>query len=175
MSAHKYHDLRAVVYEDPDESATEASDIPGFPNEQQSSNEKRGDNQSRRSVIGRLYATACSLRGLFDTILLLVIVGLLLERRSSRPGASSQGTYGQLEGSGDITGFAPRSELSNAHEATSSLSYTDDPLVVSQQIKTFKPDFSFAPENASEFFSPEVQNKWLEMVPSTLTSRTSDR
>lgn len=38
-------------------------------------------------------------------------------------------------------------------------------MTVSQQIKTFVPDLGFAPENASEFFTPEVQQKWLDMVP----------
>ena len=38
---------------------------------------------------------------------------------------------------------------------------------VAQQITTFSPDFSYAPDNATEFFSPEVRKKWTDLVPST--------
>lgn len=36
---------------------------------------------------------------------------------------------------------------------------------VAQQIVTFSPDYGFVPENASEFFAAEVQQKWLDLVP----------
>lgn len=50
-----------------------------------------------------------------------------------------------LEGSGDITGFIPP---------------------VGHQIKSFVPNMSFAPENGTEFFTDEVKNMWLSLVPS---------
>lgn len=79
------------------------------------------------------------LQGLLNTVLLLLVVALLLDRRWH------QQRYGQLEGSGDITGFIP---------------------AASQQIKSFVPDMAFAPENSSEFFTEAVQEKWLSIVPS---------
>lgn len=82
------------------------------------------------------------LQGLLNTILLLLVLALLLDRRWH------QDRYGQLEGSGDITGFIPPA---------------------SQQIKTFVPDMAFTPENGSDFFSIEVKKKWLSIVPSTHT------
>ncbi|KAL8415272.1 hypothetical protein RB594_006208 [Gaeumannomyces avenae] len=77
-------------------------------------------------------------RWIIDVILLLFIIGLLMERRAKSYG------FCEYEGNGDITGFAPK---------------------IAQQIKTFVPDFGFAPENASEFFTDAVQQKWLDMVP----------
>ncbi|KAJ4419385.1 hypothetical protein N0V82_004967 [Gnomoniopsis sp. IMI 355080] len=81
------------------------------------------------------------LQGLLNTGLLLLVLALLLDRRSL------QQKYGQFEGSGDITGFIP---------------------TASQQIKSFVPDMGFAPENGSEFFSEAVQAKWLSIVPKGL-------
>ncbi|CAN8102064.1 unnamed protein product [Discula destructiva] len=81
------------------------------------------------------------MQGLINTILLLVIVALLLDRRWSRD------DYRQFEGSGDITGFIPP---------------------VSQRITTFVPDMAFAPDNGSEFFTDAVQQKWLSIVPKGL-------
>lgn len=83
------------------------------------------------------------LQGLLNTILLLLVLALLLDRRWH------QNRYGQLEGSGDITGFIPPA---------------------SQQIKTFVPDMAFTPENGSDFFSQAVRRKWLSIVPSTHTT-----
>lgn len=40
--------------------------------------------------------------------------------------------------------------------------------IVAQQIVTFKPDPGFVPENASEFFTDEVHQKWLDLVPRKL-------
>lgn len=82
------------------------------------------------------------LQGLLNTILLVLVLALLLDRRWH------QNRYGQLEGSGDITGFIPPA---------------------SQQIKTFVPDMAFTPENGSDFFSEAVKKKWLSIVPSMHT------
>lgn len=83
------------------------------------------------------------LQGLLNTILLLFVLVLLVDRRGHQQG------HWQLEGSGDITSFIP---------------------AVSQQIKSFVPDMAFVPENGSEFFSDAVKDKWLSIVPSTRTS-----
>lgn len=40
--------------------------------------------------------------------------------------------------------------------------------LVSQQIKTFVPDLGFVPENGTEFFTEEVRQKWLGIVPKGL-------
>ncbi|RAR05089.1 hypothetical protein DDE82_004107 [Stemphylium lycopersici] len=74
-----------------------------------------------------------------DSTLLLVIVGLLGERRWRSHVKSHQ-----YELAGDITGFAP---------------------TFSQQIINFKPSSLFAPEDATEFWSNETQHAWLSIVP----------
>jgi hypothetical protein len=80
---------------------------------------------------------------LFDTGLLLLVVGLLVERRWRYSSKSHA-----FELAGDITGFAPE---------------------FSQQIVQFKPDPVFAPENASEFWNKETQHAWLDIVPGRST------
>ncbi|KAH6855885.1 hypothetical protein B0I37DRAFT_411849 [Chaetomium sp. MPI-CAGE-AT-0009] len=77
-----------------------------------------------------------SMRSLLDTILLLIILGLLLDRDWQNPSWFDVG--------GDITGFAPK---------------------MSQQITSFAPDPMFVPENGSEFFTDAVQSRWLSIVP----------
>jgi len=82
---------------------------------------------------------ASAWRWLLETSLLLIIVGLLVEKRWKHHAGSHA-----FEHTGDITGFAPS---------------------FSQHIVTFTPDPIYAPENASEFFSPETKQAWLDMVP----------
>ncbi|KAH6616874.1 hypothetical protein C7974DRAFT_436777 [Boeremia exigua] len=80
-------------------------------------------------------------RWLLDTSLLLVIVGLLAEKRWRH------GRGHQYEFTGDITGFAPK---------------------FSQHITTFRPDPVFVPEQASDFWNKDVQQAWLDIVPEGL-------
>lgn len=80
-----------------------------------------------------------ALRWLLDTALLLIIVALLAEKRWKHHNTSHA-----FELAGDLTGFAPK---------------------FSQEIRTFKPDMVFAPENASEFWSSETTQAWLDIVP----------
>jgi hypothetical protein len=82
-----------------------------------------------------------SSRWMLDTALLLVILGLLVEKRWQQHPESHL-----YELAGDITGFAP---------------------TFSQQIVSFKPDHVFAPEEPSEFWSNETQHAWLSIVPGT--------
>lgn len=100
----EYRDLRTAEYDGHDDSATEVSDTTPGHNEEKGWKDGQHHDKHQGSKLRRLRTIDFSLRGLLDTVLLLVIVGLLLERRQSQEG------YGQLEGSGDITGFAPRSK-----------------------------------------------------------------
>lgn len=98
-----------------------------------------------------VWRSCCSsslLQGLLNAVLLVLVLALLVDRQGH------QNRPGQLETSGDMTGFIPP---------------------VAQQIKTFVPDWSFAPENSSDFFSDEVQDKWLSIVPSKLSSQSGRR
>lgn len=95
-------------------------------------------------AVWRGFCSSLSLQGLLNTVLLVLVLALLVDRRGH------QDRPGPLETSGDMTGFIPP---------------------VAQQIKTFVPDWSFAPENSSDFFSDEVQDKWLSIVPSKPSSR----
>ncbi|OAL43652.1 hypothetical protein IQ07DRAFT_291191 [Pyrenochaeta sp. DS3sAY3a] len=88
------------------------------------------------------YRTLRSHRWLLDTCLLLVIVGLLVEKRWQRHAQSHR-----FELAGDVTGFAPR---------------------FSQQIVTFKDEGIFAPEDPRDWWSNETQRAWLGIVPGTL-------
>lgn len=104
------------------------------------------DNESRRrrrSRVQRISDAVGPWRWLIDGILFFAIIGLLLERRSS----IARSGYCEFESTGDITGFAPK---------------------ISQQIKKFVPDFSYFPDNASEFSSPATKQKWLDLVPTGL-------
>lgn len=78
-------------------------------------------------------------RWMIDTTLLLVIVGLLAEKRWQHHTKSHE-----YQIAGDITGFAP---------------------TFRQQIVTFKPDSAFAPEDPTQFWSNETQHAWLSIVP----------
>ncbi|KAH8193669.1 hypothetical protein TruAng_012166 [Truncatella angustata] len=83
-------------------------------------------------------------RWIIDGFLVALIVMLLLDRDW---GKHDEKKREPLEGTGDVTGFAPR---------------------FSQKIVTFQPDPMFLPENGSEFFTDEVRQKWLGIVPSGL-------
>ncbi|KAH8669186.1 hypothetical protein BX600DRAFT_267825 [Xylariales sp. PMI_506] len=98
-----------------------------------------------RSKRQRLMVAISRGRWIFDIILILVIAGLVADRQWSW----SQRKYWQeqQQGTGDITGFAPR---------------------FSQRIMNFEPDSQFMPANASEFWSKETQDRWLSLVPKGL-------
>ncbi|KAF5848621.1 hypothetical protein GGP41_009746 [Bipolaris sorokiniana] len=81
-------------------------------------------------------------RWMIDTTLLLVIVGLLAEKRWQK---YEKGHLYEL--AGDITGFAP---------------------TFGQQIVSFKPNTVFAPEEPTDFWSKETQHAWLSIVPEGL-------
>lgn len=94
-----------------------------------------------------MWKTIMSIRSLLDTVMLVVILVLVAERRwpeySILPGKqNNEGAKGEI--GGDITGFAP---------------------YFSQQITTFQPDPLFVPDNSSDFFTEAVRKKWLGIVP----------
>ncbi|KAG6366962.1 hypothetical protein INS49_001143 [Diaporthe citri] len=123
-----------------DDASTDASEsLMGHG--EKSWDELREAGRLRQSRWQRSRAAVFSCQGLLNTLLLFVILGLLVDRRYH------QEKYGHFEGSGDISGFAPQ---------------------VSQQIKTFVPDLGFVPENGTEFFTEEVRQKWLGIVPKGL-------
>ncbi|OLN92793.1 hypothetical protein CCHL11_06693 [Colletotrichum chlorophyti] len=83
-------------------------------------------------------------RWLVDTTLLLIIVGLLLERRGLRTPVRDK----RLEPAGDLTGFAPE---------------------FTQQITTFHPTTDFVPDDPKNLFAnSSYQQNWLAMVPKGL-------
>jgi hypothetical protein len=104
-----YRDLGSIEQQDHEDSITEASDslIPGRQGVKAWDEEDlivKSENSRQSRLRTRLYATIFSSRSLLDIILLLVIIGLLLERRLLEQ------KHSRYEGSGDITGFAPRSK-----------------------------------------------------------------
>jgi hypothetical protein len=120
---HRYDSLRHL--DDHSDSSTEVGDW-----------DTQVEEKPRR--ISTLWKKAKAWSWLLNTSLLLIIVGLLAEKRWKHQHSHA------FELAGDITGFAPR---------------------FSQQVVTFRPDPIFAPENASEFWSPETTQAWLDIVP----------
>ncbi|TLS27202.1 hypothetical protein PpBr36_04901 [Pyricularia pennisetigena] len=111
--------------------------------EEEEEQQWQNNQNRRRSHVQRISDAISPWRWLVDGVLFFAIIGLLLERRSS----IARSGYCEFESTGDITGFAPK---------------------VSQQIKKFVPDFSYFPDNASEFSSPATKQKWLDLVPKGL-------
>lgn len=124
-----------------DDSSTDVDELPTDYQSEEKGSRWHDYNHDPRPRQGR-WRKCCSsmlLQGLLNTFLLVLVLALLLDKRWH------QKRYGQLEGSGDITGFIPPA---------------------SQQIRSFVPDMAFVPENGSEFFSEAVKKKWLSIVPS---------
>ncbi|KAH6663294.1 hypothetical protein F5X68DRAFT_237520 [Plectosphaerella plurivora] len=81
-------------------------------------------------------------RWLLDTALLLIILGLLLDRRTGQQNCNVQNI------GSDITGFAPK---------------------FTTQITKFAPTTAYIPENMTEFFFNEsIKQAWLDLVPKGL-------
>ncbi|KAK1996488.1 hypothetical protein LX36DRAFT_112170 [Colletotrichum falcatum] len=82
-------------------------------------------------------------RWLVDTLMLVIIVGLLLERRAGLQTTTPRDK--RFETVGDLTGFAPE---------------------FSQQITTFHPTTEFVPDDPKEFFTnASIKENWLSLVP----------
>ncbi|KAF6844327.1 hypothetical protein CMUS01_01202 [Colletotrichum musicola] len=96
----------------------------------------------KRCRCARACAALRRWRWLLDTALLLVIVGLLVERRYQM---QTPAYDKRLEPVGDLTGFAPK---------------------FSQQITTFHPTTDFVPDDPKSFFTnTSYQQNWLSIVP----------
>lgn len=110
LASPRYSELRShadVDTENHDNPATDAADsVFGYEDEGKAwSDITAGDPEraERRALRRRHICSALmSMRSLLDTVLLLVILGLVLDRRWRKSAA--------LEFGGDITGFAPPSE-----------------------------------------------------------------
>ncbi|KAM7207792.1 protein of unknown function (DUF3328) domain containing protein [Naviculisporaceae sp. PSN 640] len=133
MKSPKYSDLRNEL-----ERSNVGQDHASQEDEFEQS-EKGWQREAKKSKCAGFWAIITSFRSILDSILLIVILYLLVDRRGRQEPKTAE-----FEFAGDLTGFAPR---------------------FSQQIKTFVPDHGFIPENSSEFFSEEVQNRWKGIVP----------
>jgi len=148
LKSPKYHDLRdreAHPAESPEENNSLMTDHDGEVEKAWSDDTARDHPAMvslRKSRRQKIKSAVMSFRSILDTVLLLVILALVVDRRW---GASTR-----LEFAGDLTGFAPR---------------------FSQQIKKFAPDHDFVPENATDFFSTRTLRKWLGTVPGELPPR----
>jgi hypothetical protein len=84
-----------------DDASTDASEsLMGHG--EKSWDELREAGRPRQSRWQRGRAAVFSCQGLLNTLLLVIILGLLLDRRYHKE------KYGHFEGNGDISGFAPR-------------------------------------------------------------------
>ncbi|ORY68483.1 uncharacterized protein BCR38DRAFT_335827 [Pseudomassariella vexata] len=133
----KQHKFENMALDDPDDrSSTEVEDsLMGREKQWQLEGLPRSAGNSRRT---RICATLNSYRWMIDTFLLLLILGLVVR------GQLRETPLSPFDFNGDLTGVGPR---------------------FSQQIKTFKPDYDFAPQNVSEFFTNETLDKWNEILP----------
>ncbi|KAK9772046.1 hypothetical protein AB5N19_11667 [Seiridium cardinale] len=92
----------------------------------------------RRSRAGRICEFMSSWRWLIDTTLLLIILGFVVRTYYSKTAVKP------YDFGGDITGWSPK---------------------FSEQITTFVHEEEYAPYNTSEFFKPEVLDKWNKLMP----------
>ncbi|KAM7212464.1 protein of unknown function (DUF3328) domain containing protein [Rhypophila decipiens] len=143
MNSPQYHDLRKDLETNDVRHSRDGSSLTEYDDEDKAhqhwQGSASGSSASTKTKCARFWETFKSFRSILDTVLLVVILVLLIERTGRQPAKPAE-----FEFAGDLTGFAPR---------------------FSQQIKTFVPDLGFIPENVSEFFSQQVQNKWLGLVP----------
>jgi len=119
-----------------DRSSTEIGSLMG--EEKQWGLEEAMPRQGRQSRTSRACAVFNTWRWLIDTTLLVAILVVVLRMRQPSLGAEDY----QL--SGDITGFSPS---------------------FSQRIVKFEPEYDYAPNNISEFFEPEVLDRWNKLMP----------
>ncbi|KAH0432080.1 hypothetical protein CcaCcLH18_06735 [Colletotrichum camelliae] len=133
MSEAKYANLHL---EDDDRSSTEVEEsLIGGGDDKYTRDFAR--QQKRRN---RCLSMLNSSRWFVDTILLLVILGLLVRERMDKPPVNPWDFGGDLTG---VSGHFP------------------------QQIKKFEMDYEgkYAPNDTSKFFTDEVLNNWNELMP----------
>lgn len=95
-------------------------------------------------------------RWLVEAGLVALIVLLLVDRMGGE----------EYEGAGDVTGFAPecKSPVKNPPVWIPSLT-----VAVSQRITSFELNRDFVPEKLEDFFSDDVYQNWVDLVPRTST------
>ncbi|KAH0443019.1 hypothetical protein CcaCcLH18_01132 [Colletotrichum camelliae] len=105
--------------------------------------EDSGGCATRRSRCAKKCEVFRRWRWVFDTALILVVIGLLVERRYLQSPARDK----RLEPVGDLTGFAPE-------------------WLSLFQITTFHPTTDFVPDDPKSLFTnASLQENWLKMVP----------
>lgn len=133
------HDDYANVrhHDDHDESSTEVEEsLMG--DEKSYQKDAMFQRRKPKSLREKLLAPFSSGRWLIDTALLLVIIGLLVKEQYK------ERRLNPWQIGGDMTGVAPE---------------------IPMKITTFKMDQSYAPNDTSKFFTPEVMNKWNDLMP----------
>ncbi|ORY17852.1 hypothetical protein BCR34DRAFT_583415 [Clohesyomyces aquaticus] len=138
MTAEQKYDSLRTLEDHHSDSDTEVGDGDWEP-------EHQAPPRRRRKGV---WATVKAYWWIVDTVLLVIILGLLVERIPAsvwRKVGYKESHF--LQFGADITGFAPK---------------------FSQQIKKFDPDERFAPANASAFWDKDTQDAWLSIVPKGL-------
>lgn len=110
MESPKYHDLRAdPEAKHPMEDAESSTDYEDDEDDKAWSDDAMQDGsmaRRRKTRAKRIRSAVVSFRSILDTGLLLVILGLIIDRRRQSDDGRSL-----FEGAGDVTGFAPRCKL----------------------------------------------------------------
>lgn len=162
MESPKYHDLRADPgAKNPIEDTESLTDYEDDDDKAWSDDAMQDGSMARRRRTRekRVRSAVVSFRSILDTGLLLVILGLVIDRRRQSGDGKSL-----FEVAGDVTGFAPRCK-SKCPKGVLEPQLTMV-MPVSQQITKFSPDPSFVPHNMSEMFTESVRERWLSIVPS---------
>ncbi|KAH8666939.1 hypothetical protein BX600DRAFT_436313 [Xylariales sp. PMI_506] len=142
MGSHEHHLYQGIPAQDIEESSAELG---------RTIDSKKTYVNSNRALQQRKWWVAfMPYQWILNVALVLVILGLLLERQLKSHETSSDCKVTADVTSvltGDVTGFYPQ---------------------FSQYVTTFKPDYSYIPENASAFFSKDVRQRWLDLMPPSL-------
>ncbi|KAF2644789.1 hypothetical protein P280DRAFT_487317 [Massarina eburnea CBS 473.64] len=129
---HRYDALRNTTTDS--RSSTEVDDL------EEAGTDVRPKRWRQKTFWGKLKKW----RWIIDTGLLIIIVGLLVERKWKHAKKSPSHAFDVL---GDLSGFAPK---------------------FSEQIVSFTPSTKFAPEEPLDWWSNETQQAWLDIVPEGL-------
>ncbi|KAF6822817.1 hypothetical protein CPLU01_11784 [Colletotrichum plurivorum] len=143
MSEAKYENLHLEDHDRDDRSSTEVEESLIGDREKGFATRDYGHHglmPAARRRRNRCLSLLSSSRWFVDTVLLLVILGLLVREQMAKP-PTNPWDFG-----GDLTGVSGK---------------------FSQQIKTFTPDYEgkYAPNDTSKFFTEEVLNNWNELMP----------
>ena len=102
-------------------------------------------------------------RWLIDTTLLVAILVFVIRLQS--PAGAVQSKY-QLNG--DITGVGPKCKPLDPFLRKSPSYHTNrSARAVTEKVVKWEPDEEYAPYNISEFFEPQVLDKWNKLMPRT--------